>query len=759
MAYTIPAARTYDWAGNCGIPGGIPTRETIYQTMTSANTAAQINTAIAGCTSGQVVYLSAGTYNIGQINFALKSNVTLRGAGPGETIIVSSASQAIVNGGYTYAEANGIALLAIASGGTHTKGSKVITLASAPSANMVAGNIIGITQDNSVDTFASGVGVYRRVAGTGAVYNMSSSRCLQFFSRIVSVAGNAITIATELPWTYTDSLNPKAYPASGSGVTSLCGVENLTIDCNDSGDRAIYFLNADRCWFKDIEVKGCIGTTGQISLWNCVQNEVRRCYIHDTPSYPTQSDAYGVMLYYGTSNTLCVDNIFDQTGPAFMLNGAAANAVIFNYIYRLGRASLTWQTDGIISNHGPHCIMNLYEGNYTNKFNNDAYHGSASHETLFRNHISGYDPDGKTMERRLVNLCKGSYYENVVGNVIGHSSYEPTEYQCSSSAAHDGSYCYVLGWAESATAVPTTDTVPWEGWTASFPDANVAATIIRHGNYDYKTDSQYAWADADHDISDSLFYSSKPSWFGSLTWPPIDPVTPTLSASPSKWRWDQFLVSGLLSDLFIDSGVVTGFETTEAVRLIVDADEQAKLYVDRAKRRAVAGTSVVYSVHAEPFNGFTGNITLDVTGLPTNATDSYGTNPITETGSSLVTITTTGVAVGSHVMYITGTSAGGDVASVRVVLEIVASADADIKVPFRYIRAKQGDNAVYTIEAEAQGGYVGDVDLSVSGTPSGASAAFGDATIAYNGSTTLTIDTGTAAVGTYDLIITGEGPA
>jgi len=65
------------------------------------------------------------------------------------------------------------------------------------------------------------------------------------------------------------------------------------------------------------------------------------------------------------------------------------------------------------------------------------------------------------------------------------------------------------------------------------------------------------------------------------------------------------------------------------------------------------------------------------------------------------------------------------VGSVRVILDIVASADADIKVPFRHVRAKQGDNAVFTIEADPIGGYTGDADLSVSGVPTGATSALG----------------------------------
>ena len=80
-------SRAINWS-NAGIPGGIPGRTTICQTLNPGVTAAQINTAITNCASGQVVMLTAGTYNLsGGITFNGKSNVTLRGAGANQTII------------------------------------------------------------------------------------------------------------------------------------------------------------------------------------------------------------------------------------------------------------------------------------------------------------------------------------------------------------------------------------------------------------------------------------------------------------------------------------------------------------------------------------------------------------------------------------------------------------------------------------------------------------------------------------------------
>src|SRR5439155_14189653 len=69
-----------------------PSRTTICATLNPGATAAQINSAIASCASGQVVFLNTGTYTLSSgIRFNNKRNVTLRGAGPDQTFLVFSA--------------------------------------------------------------------------------------------------------------------------------------------------------------------------------------------------------------------------------------------------------------------------------------------------------------------------------------------------------------------------------------------------------------------------------------------------------------------------------------------------------------------------------------------------------------------------------------------------------------------------------------------------------------------------------------------
>ena len=82
----------------------------------------------------------------------------------------------------------------------------------------------------------------------------------------------------------------------------------------------------------------------------------------------------------------------------------------------------------------------------------------------------------------------------------------------------------------------------------------MGSTLIRHGNYDY-FNKTVVWDNsiASRSIPDSLFYSSKPSFFGSLQWPPIGPdVSGLTTRIPAKARWDTYMSSGRLADLLDD---------------------------------------------------------------------------------------------------------------------------------------------------------------------------------------------------------------
>jgi len=72
-------------------------------------------------------------------------------------------------------------------------------------------------------------------------------------------------------------------------------------------------------------------------------------------------------------------------------------------------------------------------------------------------------------------------------------------------------------------------------------DLQVAATAIRDGNFDYVTNS-VKWDNPPQTLPDSLYLTAKPAFFGSNTWPWVDPVGPTKYFTlPARARFDQII--------------------------------------------------------------------------------------------------------------------------------------------------------------------------------------------------------------------------
>jgi hypothetical protein len=114
---------------------------------------------------------------------------------------------------------------------------------------------------------------------------------------------------------------------------------------------------------------------------------------------------------------------------------------------------------------------------------------------------------------------------NVLGCVLGTAGQSST-YEAAYPAAGDSSLKTIwrLGYGGPS----------WAG------DPNVKATLLRHGNFDYVTNS-VIWDPSvpDHTLPPSLYLSSKPSWWGSLPWPAIGPdLSPMTGTIPAKQRYE-----------------------------------------------------------------------------------------------------------------------------------------------------------------------------------------------------------------------------
>jgi hypothetical protein len=161
------------------------------------------------------------------------------------------------------------------------------------------------------------------------------------------------------------------------------------------------------------------------------------------------------------------------------------------------------------------------------------------------------------------------------------------------------------------------------------------------------------------------------------------------------------------------------------------------------------GTSGTSYIFVNPQFGFTGKVNLSVSGLPSGVTASFAPNPAT--GFSIMTLAASGSAtLGTSALTITGTSG-----NLTVITKMILAVDTPTFTVSSYgLNVCQGTSGTTYVYVNPQYGFASQVNLAVSGLPSGVTASFSANPV--TGSSTLTVTaSGTAPVGQYTLTITG----
>jgi hypothetical protein len=170
------------------------------------------------------------------------------------------------------------------------------------------------------------------------------------------------------------------------------------------------------------------------------------------------------------------------------------------------------------------------------------------------------------------------------------------------------------------------------------------------------------------------------------------------------------------------------------------------------------GQQANYFVQAIPFNGFTGDITLSVSGLPPGAFASFNPAVIAGgSGSSILTVVApANTRAGAYILTITGTS-GSISHSGKRELDINTNADFTGSVTPVISSVLPGQRASYQASVVSLNGFTGTVALTVNGLPAGATAKFTPANVmGGHGSSSLVVNTlSTTPPGAYTLTITG----
>lgn len=207
-----------------------------------------------------------------------------------------------------------------------------------------------------------------------------------------------------------------------------------------------------------------------------------------------------------------------------------------------------------------------------------------------------------------------------------------------------------------------------------------------------------------------------------------------------------------------NSGAITHSTTVPLV--VNDSVGDWTGYVSQSTVNVTPGGSASYTIVAQPISGFTGDIALTFSALPPGAAASFSPSTITGgSGSSVLTVQTANTTPQPAVYAITVTGRNGILTHSTTVYLGVSTSAGDFTgsvSPSQSSVASAGGDANYGITITPLSGGAGDVALSVSGLPPGATANFSPSTIlAGSGSSMLRITTvsGTPP-GNYQVFVT-----
>ena len=522
-------------------------------------TAAQINSAISACPAGQTVFLNAGTYNLNTVvTFQGVNNVTLRGAGADQTLLVFSGNGScglladICLWSGDYSDIDHVENTANWTGtteggpGVYPAGATNLTLSSA--LKLTVGSIILLDQlDDASDGFPGPGSIYvcAKVGvcvGQGGSHGRSGRAQVQA-AQVTAVNGTTVTISPGLTMpNWRPSQSPQAWWPNT--VTHDDGVENMSINAGTSSQCGtcanIVMFNVRNSWIKgvrSIEPNTNGGNPISAHIWQnyVVSSTVRDSYFYGSDN---SSQSYGIE-YQTVAGSLTENNIFQHvTAPLVEQGPNTGNVFGYNFAlddnYTAAGNAPNWM-DPMSTWHEAGEAMNLYEGNQGLGVQTDNIHGTHHFGTYYRNHFVGdlWNSPTKTGNTMIVHLWKYSRFFNFVGNVLGRTGYY-NDYTNNSNTSIFG----VRGDSDG------------ENGESSASDPFTASTLLRWGNWDTATNAARFCGDSSNtgfstvcgsvsEVPSRLaFYANPVPTKGdtSIGQPPLPPSF-YLSGQPAWWKF------------------------------------------------------------------------------------------------------------------------------------------------------------------------------------------------------------------------------
>ena len=375
QVYTIDKNTITDWY-NTGYSSNLPSNASIIDLKDfglksdySTDNSIVIKNAIKALNGkAGILKIPAGSYLINK-TISIPSNIVISGAGSDKTILNFN-----LNGNGDLFSIQGAA-----------------TAISTPVLSGSKKESISVKVSNAAN-FASGD---YAIIKQNATHLLTSNWAYNYFFQLVKIkkiSGNEITFELPLHLDYSSSNNPVLVKIN---PVQQVGIESLKIKRNDatSGQTSNLFFNyAVNCWVKGVELENC--NYAHINLQSSANITVSGNYIHDGFSYGSGGKAYGIVLQFGASDNLIVDNIVKHLRHSFLLQAAAnGNVIAYNYSYDpyWTEGWFPAASAGDVVLHGNYPYANLFEGNIFQNLVIDNSHGiNGPYNTFFRNRIESY---------------------------------------------------------------------------------------------------------------------------------------------------------------------------------------------------------------------------------------------------------------------------------------------------------------------------------------------------------------------------------
>jgi hypothetical protein len=567
LPYLICAAgelfsQTQPWAGildptravNWSNAGSAHINDTRTQCTTSACasvsggsvSSSSINAALASAPDNSYVQIPSGTFSMGAgINFANRSNVTLRGSGSNSTFLVwtSSAGGSGNCGGHDVCASSSDTNYAGGpsnsanwtgtggSAGVYTRGATSIQLSSTNGLSVGDPLILDQLDDQGTDNGKFWIGCeypgastcsysgtwpsgYQRGGGSA-----STIRGQQQIVTVTSISGSAVGIK---PGIYGSNWRSSQAPGAwwASNPVQNDAVENMSLDHTNGGD-GITFFNCQGCWVKGVRsIRQSSTGTGWGHVYFSICNH---CTVRDSYFYGYEGDTYGISVEI-SSDSLVENNIF-QYPSAYQFYNSDCEGCVAAYNYSaatLFGASLNWL--GQPSDFHSIDLFSLSEGNIGAGHYGDSFHGTHALNTFFRNRMDGREENAgsaTTSSTVAVRLNPGARYYNIIGNVLGTPGYHSV-YKAAYNASNVSNAVIDCGsYPEAGSADPNScpTSMFWGNWDSVNNGVRWNSSEVPSGIESYANP-----VPSSNTLPASFYLSSRPSWWPSnKAWPAIGP--------------------------------------------------------------------------------------------------------------------------------------------------------------------------------------------------------------------------------------------